>query len=154
MLGRGAQVLGFAVVATAGLAFAFPKAARAGEDDLTLDLGGASVELRRIPKGTFSQGSAASEPGHDKDEEGPRAGTITHEMWMGKAPVTRAQFAKFVTDTRYVTEAEKTQLGGYGWDGKQLTQKKEFTWRAPGFVQGEDHPVVLVSFGDAIAFAA
>lgn len=121
--------------------------------DRALDLGGVTLALRRIPKGTFTQGSPPTEIGREPDEA-QRPVTITRELWMGKFPVTRGQFAKFASETRYVTEAEKGQSGGFGWDGKQLVQKKEFTWRSPGFTQTDDDPVVLVTFGDANAFVA
>ena len=135
--------------------------ALASPDDMTLDLGGVTLETRRVPHGSFTQGAPASEVGHDKEEEPAHHVTITKDFWIGKFPVTRGQFAKFVADTRYVSDAEKGQAGGAGWAGAMvpdggkgpvLVQKKEFTWRAPGFTQTDEHPVVLVSYGDANAF--
>jgi formylglycine-generating enzyme required for sulfatase activity len=129
--------------------------AAAAEEELSLDLGGPSLEIRRIPKGTFVEGSPVTEAGRELDET-PRNVTITRAFWLGKVPVTRAQFARFVSETRHVTDAEKGQSGGFGWDAKTnaLVQKKEFSWRNPGFTQKDDDPVVLVTFGDANAFVA
>ena len=130
-------------------------------DDMIVDLGGVTLETRRVPHGSFTQGAPATEPGHDKEEEPAHHVTITKDFWIGKVPVTRGQFAKFVADTRYVSDAEKGQSGGAGWAGAMipdggkgpvLVQKKEFTWRNPGFTQTDEHPVVLVSYGDANAF--
>src|SRR5262245_5678484 len=117
-----------------------------GPSELSLDLGGATLDLRRVPKGAYTQGSPATEPGREVDEA-QRPVSITRDFWMGKFPVTRGQFARFVGETRYVTEAEKGQSGGIGWDGRQLGQRKDFTWRAPGFAQTDGDPVVLVTFG-------
>jgi formylglycine-generating enzyme len=95
-----------ASVLTAGMAQA--------NDDLVLDLGGTTLETRYVVHGVFTQGAAANEPVHDKDEEPAHQVTISHDFWMGKFPVTKGQFAKFVSDTRYVTDAEKNQSGGMG----------------------------------------
>jgi sulfatase modifying factor 1 len=136
-------------------------AAAPSPDDLVLDLGGGTLETRKVAHGAFTMGGVPGDAAHEKDEEPAHQVTITKDFWIGRYPVTRGQFAKFVADTRYVTDAEKGQAGGAGWDGKPvdggkvagLVQKKDFTWRNPGFTQTDTHPVVLVSYGDATAFA-
>jgi formylglycine-generating enzyme required for sulfatase activity len=139
----------------AGFALASSREALAAEDDLSLDLGQGSLDLRRIPKGSFTEGSPVTETGREPDEAS-RAVTISRSFWLGKVPVTRAQFTRFVSETHHITDAERGQSGGFGWDAKAgaLVQRKEFSWRNPGFLQKDDDPVVLVTYGDATAFTA
>src|SRR5471030_2279460 len=72
---------------------------------------------------------------------------ITKPFYLGVHDVTRGQFAKFVADTNYKTEAEKGGKGGFGFGAKG--------WRNPekyGNKQTDDHPVVVVSWNDAQEF--
>jgi len=69
-------------------------------------------------------------------------------FWMGRYEVTVGQFRRFVAETGYKTDAEK---GGYCWTWEK---KRGANWRDTKlFSQDENHPVVCVSWNDAVAFA-
>lgn len=86
------------------------------------------------------------------NERPVRSVRIGELFGMGVYPVTVEQFRDFVAATNYVTEAEQgrgcaalNQENGPEWD-------PERTWRAPGFEQSRNSPVVCVSYNDAQAY--
>jgi formylglycine-generating enzyme required for sulfatase activity len=118
----------------------------------TLDLGnGVTLDLVELKAGTFTMGSPAAEKGRRKDEDAVSV-KIDHDFAISRFPITRGQFKAFTNETRYKTEAEDGKSGGFGWDGSKLTQKKEYTWKNPGFPQTDEHPVVMITLKDAKAF--
>ncbi len=123
---------------------AAPKPAATFENSL-------GMKFRLIPKGTFQMGAPKSEGGED-DEQPVHEVEISRPFYLGQFEVTRGQFRKFVAAASYKTEGERDGKGGWGYDGKTFDQKPEYTWLNPGFDQSDDHPVVNVSWNDAVAF--
>jgi formylglycine-generating enzyme required for sulfatase activity/predicted Ser/Thr protein kinase len=123
---------------------------------VTLDLPG-SVKLTvvRITGGEFRMGSHSTDQ-DARPNELPRHHLALDAYYIGRQPVTVAQFRQFVKDTGYAStadrEGEATTLVDGGW--RRLAGAN---WRHPfgpgSDVQGKDqHPVTTVSWLDAYAF--
>jgi len=110
-----------------------------------------TLKLVLIPAGKFIMGSPAKEAGRESDEGPQRQVTISKPFYMGVYEVTKGQFAAFVADSGYKTDAEK---GGwaYALDGSKWGKVNGASWRKLGFDQTDHHPVVCVSYNDSVAF--
>jgi sulfatase modifying factor 1 len=110
------------------------------------------AELITIPAGTVQIGDNTGPP-----SERPLFNYTSRPFLMDRTPVTVAQFAAFVKDTGYKTDAERYGSGGVldekqgGWvaiDGAN--------WRLPRGPKGKpaetNHPVTQLSWYDADAF--
>ncbi len=89
---------------------------------------------------------------------------ITQAFYLGQHEVTVGQFRRFIDASGYVAESIRDQTGAYGYnpDYDPATSPRRdafegrnprYSWRDPGFTQGEDHPVVNVTWNDAVALA-
>ena len=109
----------------------------------------AGPEMVVVPAGSFMMGSPESEP-QRWDGEGPQHKiTIGKPFAVGRHAVTRGQFSAFVNDTSHNTEN-----GATVWTGKELKLDPYRSWRNPGFLQDDSHPVVCVNWNDARAYSA
>ena len=61
------------------------------------------------------------------------------------------EYREFVEATGYATTAERED-GAYVWTGGKWEKKKDASWKNPYFEQTDDHPVVCVSWYDAVAY--
>jgi formylglycine-generating enzyme required for sulfatase activity len=106
-------------------------------------------EMVKIRGGRFLMGSPVDEKGRYEDERQHEVQVA--DFAIGKYEVTVGQFKNFVKATKYKTEAEESG-GCYFWTGSEWKQDTGKTWRNPGFSQTDDHPVVCVSWNDAMAY--
>jgi formylglycine-generating enzyme required for sulfatase activity/serine/threonine protein kinase len=105
------------------------------------------MKLSLIPPGTYVMGA----PNHKSHRV-----RITHAFYLGTYPVTRGDFAVFSAATAFKTEAE-LHSGGMmiNNDSKERLKfdpDKPYTWRDPNFPQDDKHPVVNVTWDDAVRF--
>ncbi len=91
-----------------------------------------------IQGGWFQMGS------QEQDPEKPVHWVYVDTFALDEVEVTNAQFSKFIDETRYQTDAEKTHNG---------MPPSEETWRKYATPERADHPVVCISWNDARAYA-
>ena len=149
------------------------KETKAPPKKVSVDLGGGvKMEMVLIPAGDFMMGSKESAEetaaffnkmygdntvtaGMFEDEHPQHHVRITRRFYLGTYNVTRGQFRQFVNETGFRTDAEKPDKpGAFGWDpeNKYVRFNAKFSWRDGGFAQTDDHPVVNVSWNNALAF--
>lgn len=132
-----------------------------------------------IPKGGFTMGSAQTPgqfkqqfPGYEMrryeelyDEVPVHPVHITKDFYLGQHELTVGQFKLFLKESGYVPESIRDGTGGYGFRADydpKLTGRGDnfegrdlrYSWNNPGFPQDDDHPVVNVTYDDAMEIAA
>ena len=136
------------------------------------------MRLAYIPPGKFLMGSNESITSFSKDfsqydpkrlaefqDESPlHMVEITKAFWMGQYPVTVEQFGQFVIASGYVPESIRDGKGAYGFTPLNAESKScdeeifegrncKYCWHETGFLQGDDFPVVNITWNDANAMA-
>jgi sulfatase modifying factor 1 len=128
-----------------------------------------------LPGGRFLMGTDY-EGGFPLDGEGPGRPVIVSPFAMDAAPVANSQFATFVRETAYVTEAERFGWSFVFWAHVPEEHFEEYVvdtiaaapwwckvpganWKSPegpvsDLTTRGEHPVVHVSHNDALAYAA
>jgi formylglycine-generating enzyme required for sulfatase activity len=109
------------------------------------------VEMVFVPAGEFLMGR--EELG---DDERPAHRVYLDDFWIDRYEVTNDCFTRFVAATGHQTEAEKRGWG-WVWQGAGWDKVEGADWRHPrgpdsGIEDKLDHPVVLVSWNDAVAY--
>lgn len=104
-----------------------------------------------IPSGHFLMGTW-----HGRPDETPVHCVEIDKFAIQRYPVTNKEFVEFVKDTNYITEAE---ISGEGriWTGNKWQVIRGLSWKNPrpdniNLVSRLDHPVVQVSWQDAVEF--
>ena len=114
--------------------------------------GGVAVEQVFVPAGSFLMGSEDGEP-----RESPIHEVTLDAFWLDRSEVTNAQFAAFVADTGYETTAER-EGGAWNAAGEAWDYIEGANWQHPRGPDSdltglEAHPVILVTWDDAMAYA-
>jgi formylglycine-generating enzyme len=139
--------------------FAFPSSSETAtrmELELTKDTRLACILVK---SGAFKMGSPANEKDRHKSEVIHEV-QISKSFYMGIHTVTIKQFRAFVDETKHKTQAESGDQHFYGCGGQAfdavakefLSWDVKYDWRNTGFPQSDQHPVVNVSWNDAMAF--
>lgn len=130
----------------------------------------ATIDWAELAGGSFAMGNPRGD-GYPQDGETPVHEVSLNPFAIAATAVTNNQFAQFVAETNYTTEAEE-----FGWsfvfamflpedfEPTRAVQRAEWwrqvngaDWRHPegpqsGIEDRGDHPVVQVSWNDAAAF--
>ncbi len=118
----------------------------------------AGMPFVRVPAGPFLMGSTEDNKLASDAERPQHTLTLDYDYYLGRFPVTNADFDRFVKATNYRTQAER-EGGGWVYDPKKDAWNKTrgADWRHPrgpqsGIAEKDNHPVVQISWYDALAY--
>ncbi len=136
------------------------------------------MKFVRVPAGEFLMGSdespealAQDYPQYERkrladlaDEAPVHRVRITRPFYLGQHEVTVGQFRQFVAASGYIPESIADGTGGYGYNPAYDPAKSargdafegrdpKYSWRNPGFAQDDTHPVLNVTWNDAVAMS-
>jgi len=107
------------------------------------------MEFCYVPPGPFWMGSDEKDDAAWEDEKPLHQVDIPHGYWIGRYPVTSAQFCLFVEDPQgYQADAWWTEVGLYWREKAGGRADHGEPWNP------SSHPVVGVTWHEAVAFAA
>jgi formylglycine-generating enzyme len=111
-------------------------------------------EMVVIPPGSFTMGIPQTEIdryGFSLGDSAPlHLVRIAQPFALGEFLVTRKQYAAFAAETGHLASG----CNALPLDGTSWKFDPALSWRDPGFAQADNHPVVCVSWDDAIAYAS
>ena len=103
-----------------------------------------------VPPGKYSVGSPVEEPGRYPNER-PISEVVVTAFAIGETEITRRQFASFIGETGHEMAGGCYTPGNL--DDLLSDVDPGASWLDPRFEQTADHPVVCVSWHDAVAYA-
>lgn len=121
---------------------------------LTVD----AMELCRVPAGRFVMGSPEGDEEAWGDERPHHELDVPYEYWIGRYPVTQAQYWEFIEDGGYREERFWAEAREHGvWKGGRIKARFEEEPTAGPERYGEpwslgNHPMVGVTWYEALAF--
>ncbi|MGB7217532.1 MAG: formylglycine-generating enzyme family protein, partial [Vicinamibacterales bacterium] len=144
---------------TCGLALLVVMVSSAGTPSAQ-SLGAAALRFVAIPgvqagdapwRAEFQMGCVPSDSECERYEKPRHMVTLTRPYALLATEVTVGQFRTFVTATGYRTTAER-EGSSFSMGRSGFVRQAGLSWSAPGFAQDDRHPVVHVSWDDALAF--
>ena len=105
-------------------------------------------DMVKVPAGPFLMGSSDRDKAASGDEK-PQHTLTLPDYWIGKNPITNAQFRQFVDSDGYTNQAYWTPAGWQWRKSEKLV--KPLYWNDAKW-NGADYPVVGVSWFEAVAY--
>ncbi len=126
------------------------------KDGTQTNLTGILKTQERMPKmafvegGCFDMGGSYVE-GFQFEDDKPVHEVCVDGFYLAEHEVRKSDFKIFIEETGYKTEVENA---GYCWSWGEDGWEKAIgaNWRSPNFSQNGDHPVVCVSWNDAVGY--
>ena len=101
-----------------------------------------------IEPGNFTKGSPLSDKGSRDDERPQHQVDINYHFAIGRYEVTRREFERFVQSTGHDSTG-----GCYGATDDGIQLGIDLNWYDPGYPITDNHPVVCVSWNEAVSYA-